>query len=277
MSGPASPLAGSGGGPHHAAMARRGSYLICATPRAGTTLLCDLLTATGQAGAPDSYYRRQDMPRRAEAWGVPQDDPRDPARFDRRYLDAVLRAGSGGTDVFGLRLMWGTLAELCVRLSRLYPEVSGAGALLEAAFGPLVYLHVSRGDKVAQAVSLLRAEQSGLWHLAADGSERQRSAPAGPVRYDADRLGEIVDELERDDAAWERFFAAQGVAPVRVKYEELALRPDLAKWKILDALGCAGGLAAVVEPRTAQMADRLSAAWRKRFLSERANRADQPR
>ena len=88
----------------------------------------------------------------------------------------MLQEGAGDTGVFGLRVMWGTVGELCERLSPLRPDLSG-GALLESLFGPLVYVHVSRTDKVAQTISLLKAEQSGLWHVAADGSERQRTAP----------------------------------------------------------------------------------------------------
>jgi len=90
------------------------------------------------AGAPHSYYRRQDISKRAEGWGLSRDTLRDPSEYDRAYLDAVLREGSGETGVFGLRLMWGTLAEVSVRLSRLYPEQSAIAALFQKAFGPLV-------------------------------------------------------------------------------------------------------------------------------------------
>ncbi|CAN5816774.1 Stf0 family sulphotransferase [soil metagenome] len=245
-------------------MRPRASYLICATPRSGTTLLCDLLTQTGQAGAPQSYYRRQDMGGRAKGWGLAQDAS---VAFDRAYLDAVLRAGAGETDVFGLRLMWGTVGELCERLDRLFPEVKTTADLLAQAFGAVTYVHVSRQDKVAQAISLLRAEQSGLWHLAADGTERQRSGPAGVIGYDERRLVALVDELERDDAAWAGFFADAGVTPVSVRYEDLAVRPEAVVGEILQGLGCAS--TSPVAPRTARMADEISQAWRARFREER--------
>ncbi len=34
------------------------SYLICATPRSGSTLLCGLLESSGVAGHPASYFNR---------------------------------------------------------------------------------------------------------------------------------------------------------------------------------------------------------------------------
>jgi trehalose 2-sulfotransferase len=251
-------------------MARRASYLICATPRSGTTLLCDLLTETGKAGVPHSYYRRQDIPWRAERWGVLQGQPGDPVEFDSAYLKAVLRVGTGATEVFGLRLMWSTVVEFCERLSRLFPGELETAALLEKAFGLLVYVHVFREDKVAQAISLLRAEQSGLWHLAADGTERQRSGPPALTGYDDARLAELVDELEHDDAAWSAFFAEAAISPVRVRYEDLAVRPDGEVQKILEALGCSSTLTTLVVPRTAKMADHISQEWRERFRQERA-------
>ena len=34
------------------------SYLVCATQRSGSTLLCELLRATDVAGVPDEYFER---------------------------------------------------------------------------------------------------------------------------------------------------------------------------------------------------------------------------
>jgi LPS sulfotransferase NodH len=34
------------------------SYLVCGTPRSGTSLLCRLLAATGVAGRPEEYFWR---------------------------------------------------------------------------------------------------------------------------------------------------------------------------------------------------------------------------
>ncbi|MDE0415807.1 MAG: Stf0 family sulfotransferase, partial [bacterium] len=37
------------------------SCIVGSTPRSGSTLLCDLLTDTGVAGQPHSYFRREDI------------------------------------------------------------------------------------------------------------------------------------------------------------------------------------------------------------------------
>jgi trehalose 2-sulfotransferase len=249
-------------------MAHELGYFLCATPRSGTTLLCDLLADTGRAGRPQSYYRRQDLERRARNYGLRADQFADRIEFDQAYLDAVLREGAGDTGIFGLRIMWGTVAEMTERLRPLRPSLRDA-ALFEELFGPLIYVHVSRRDKVAQAVSLLKAEQTGLWHLAADGSERQRTAPHAQPAYDADRIADLIGELERDDASWSAFFAANGITPVQIEYEALAAEPNLQVQKILWGLNLPAKLTQAIKAGTAKMADAESSAWIERFRRER--------
>lgn len=238
--------------------------------RSGTTLLCDLLAGTGQAGRPQSYYRQQDLERRARGYGLQVDEFADQVDFERAYLTAVLRDGAGETGIFGLRVMWGTVVEMAERLRPLRPDPRDA-ALFESLFGPLIYVHVSRRDKVAQAISLLKAEQSGLWHLGADGSERQRSAPPAQTHYDADRIAALAGELERDDASWNAFFAEHEIDPVRIEYEALARTPRAEVQKVLLALRLSPELADSVSARTAKMADAESAEWARKFRLERVD------
>lgn len=249
------------------------AVIICATPRSGSTLLCDLLAASGVAGRPNSYFRRQSIPDFARAFGVPMIEGVEGLQFDRAYLDAVRRAGRSGTSVFGLRFMWETAAELSSRLDRLFPGLPSDAARFERAFGKPLYLHLSRHDKVAQAVSRLKAEQTGLWHRAADGSERERTAPPQPPAYDAGRLRAFADEAAHDDAAWRRWFAAQELEPMPLTYEALAADPRAVLANILSALGQDPARAGTVELSTAKMADAESAAWAARFRAETNGRS----
>lgn len=81
------------------------SYLLCATPRTGSTLLCSLLSSTGVAGRPESYFREQDEHAWAARLGVPiaGDGSFDYLAFGR----AAARAGRTPYGVFGARIMWG--------------------------------------------------------------------------------------------------------------------------------------------------------------------------
>ena len=46
------------------------SYILCGTPRTGSTFLCALLKSTGVAGIPESYFREPDEPTWATQWGI---------------------------------------------------------------------------------------------------------------------------------------------------------------------------------------------------------------
>src|SRR3954453_9104678 len=47
-----------------------GSYLICATPRSGSTLLAQLLASTGLAGTPIEYFHEERMATLRDEWGT---------------------------------------------------------------------------------------------------------------------------------------------------------------------------------------------------------------
>lgn len=247
------------------------SYVICGTPRSGSTLLVEMLIATGVAGRPNSYFRRQSIPNWADRWGVDREAGIDSRAFDKRYIPAMLQAGRGDTGLFGLRLMWASAAEATERLLRLQGGTLDLAAQFETAFGPVLYLHLSRDDKVAQAVSLVRAEQSGLWHLAADGTVYEGPPEPRPMVYDAVRLGEVVAELHADDAAWAEFFNSHAIDPLRLTYETMSSAPQSALATILSALGRDPALANSISPMTRKLASGESRDWAERFRRETAS------
>lgn len=244
-------------------------YILCATPRSGSTLLCGLLAATGQAGDPHSFFRRQDIAEWAAHWGLPpQEALGQDIGFDRAYLAAALSAGRAGTPLFGLRLMAETLPELNALLNRLHPGLPSDRARLERAFGRLGFVHLSRGDLLAQAISLVRARQTGLWHRAPDGTDIERLGPPRPPRYDRAAIGAELAQLQQDAARWDRWFAREGITPVGLVYEELAANPTAALAQVCGALGITAPPAGQVRPGVARLADALNRDWAARFLSE---------
>jgi LPS sulfotransferase NodH len=227
-----------------------------------------MLAATGKAGRPNSYFRQQDILDWAENWGVQQPKGSDDVEFDRSYLAAMLRAGRGDTDVFGLRLMWGSVYEAAERLNRIRGDPADVAVLFEEAFGPTLYIHLSRLDKVSQAVSLVRAEQSGLWHIAADGTMLEGTASPQPVVYDANRISALLTELEANDAAWANFFTTRQIEPLKLTYETMTVDPQGALAGILSALGRNPEVAKAVSVGTTKMADATSFEWAERFMKE---------
>jgi trehalose 2-sulfotransferase len=258
-------------------------YVICATPRSGSTLLCRLLAATGRTGKPNSYYHRAATMREwATEWGLSSDETMPRVDVDRAYLSSVLRIGTAGTGIFGLRLHREYADLLSETLGRLFPGHASDARRFEAAFGNLLYIHLSRRDKVAQAVSLVKAEQSGLWHIAPDGTELERLSAPQPLHYDFERIHREVCTLEAWDREWLAWFAAQRIEPMRIAYDTLSDDPGGTLTSICIALGVAAmsnlSLPSLssLSPGVARLSDGQSREWIERYHADIGAVAQRP-
>ena len=238
-------------------------------------MLCDLLSSTQAAGNPDSFFRRESFSWWADYFNISTAGWANEHEFDQAYLSAVHAEGATGTPVFGMRLMWESLGDLSKRLECFYPGLPDDNARFQSAFGPVSYVYLSRQDKVAQAVSYFKAEQSGLWHVHADGTERERLKTGQLPVYDGQALARIVTELHEHQAAWADWFARQEIQPVCITYEALSADPQAALATVLAGLGLDPAVAVTVEPRTAKLADEQSQEWAARFRAERGEQGGQ--
>lgn len=241
------------------------AYIICTTPRTGSTLLCDLLTSTGEAGTPDSFFSRKFIPWWAEQWGVPAFESLGEPAFSKTYLAAAIHAGKGGTRLFGLRLMRDSVDDLNALIDRVDPGLPPGRPRFENALGRICYIHLFRGDKVGQAVSLVKAEQTGLWHVAPDGTEIERLSPPSEPVYEFERLKREVAEIEGYELAWRSWFDEQDIAPLRIAYENLAADPAVVLVRVCVALGISAPDQSSVHPGVAKLADAVSADWIERY------------
>lgn len=163
------------------------SYIVCATPRSGSTLLCHALKETGVAGRPEEYFetlQRSGRPRQPHEYfhGVEDHsildhlgeraEEHEPARrkplwsqaaYDR-YLDWVFEAGTTENGVFGTKLMWDYFGDF-ISLLRSIPDYRDLplADLLPAVFPNVTFVRVIRANKVRQAVSLWKAVQTASW------------------------------------------------------------------------------------------------------------------
>ena len=235
---------------------RPDSYLICATPRTGSSLLCGMLDSTGVAGHPESWFRRQDEQEFADRWGIagPSNGTFDYAGDFR----AASAAGSTANGLFAARIMWGTMDEVTAHLAAAYPGHAGSAAgLLSAAFGRTRFVYLRRGDVVAQAVSLLRAEQTGVWFETAD----ERREPTAEPGFDFGQVRDLVRQIDNENAAWEEWFTAEGIRPHRVLYEELDDDPVGVASGVLGFLGLGLPSGREITVRHKRLADELNARW----------------
>ena len=229
------------------------SYLLCGTPRTGSTLLCGLLASTGVAGRPQSYFRQPDEQACARRLGVPVAGD---GSFDYpSFVRAARTAGSTPNGVFAARVMWGTM-------HRIVDGLAPAGGrrnldVLVDAFGPLRLVYLRRDDVVGQAVSWARAEQTGYWQ---DG-DRSLAQP----RFDLDQTADLVRTIREHNAGWSSWFAEQGVEPHSVTYEDVIGNPRQAVRRILDHLGVELPRNWRPAARQRRQADEVNVDWARRY------------
>lgn len=237
-------------------MQPRCSYLICATPRNGSSLLCEALDNTEGAGHPNEWFWNESG--NAETWGLKHYPYAE-------YLRAVLQHGSTPSGVFGVKVMWGYLADIASRMRQI-PQYTTLDLpdLFGEVFPNLHYIWITRRDTVRQAVSHWKAIQTDIWQTSDD--EEQRSARE-PV-YDFDAIHHLVHEIREHDAAWSRYFTDNGIEPFTVTYEEFVDQYAATITDVLRFLGMAPPAdLGVSRRRLTRQADAQSEEWVQRYLT----------
>ena len=264
-------------------MQPRISYLVCATPRSGSTLLCEALTNTGLAGHPKEYFealKETGLPRSPRDYFKKTSNPEllnligNYARGDNvspvltgfasytDYLDHVLEEGTTPNGVFGAKLMWGYLEDFLLYLRDIpaYKELP-VPQLFATLFPNLHYIHISRRDKVRQAISLWRAIQSWSW--------RQEQGPAGaPSRaprelvFNYAAIDHLIQRTLVHEEGWKQYFAENAIQAYSVIYEELTETYEETAVRILQYLNIPlPASLAFGERQMKPQADMLSERW----------------
>ena len=233
------------------------SYFVCATPRTGSSLLLGLLESTGVAGRPEAYFRAPDERSWAERWQIPA----EPLDY-RQFVRAARAAGSTPNGVFGAKLMWDAPEEVIAKLGGTFESTFGSAS----AFGRCAFVYLRREDTLAQAVSWLRAEQTNFWYAGdVHGNGRE------PV-YDEDGIRFWLATIEEHNAAWLDWFAAGGVVPYEVRYEDLTADLVGVTGGVLEFLGLELPAGQEIKPRHQRQADSLSHEWIARYRASMTGR-----
>lgn len=275
------------------------SYLICTTPRSGSTFLSEALASTGVSGRPEEYFQRlastgaqrtpvdylgRDLARRElpPAFSAPDGDYRVELMFDPRrfrsfgdYVSWVIGTATTSNGVFGAKVMSaymdGLVAGLRDALGDRAPDEPHR--VVAVAFPRLRYVRLIRSDKVRQAVSLWRAIQTWQW--------REDAAPAAvavesghDLRYSFEVLDHLRRALEDEERWWDGYFAMTEQAPLTIVYEDFAGHHDEAVRTVLAHLEIPYEREwALPSPTMRRQSDDLSAAWVERYHADARGRA----
>jgi LPS sulfotransferase NodH len=171
----------------------RVSFMVCAMPRSGSSLLCDVLAATELAGAPTEFFDPNQMHEFQRLWG---------ATTFEQYVEALIAKKTSPNGVFGLKAH--------------YHQFDNAfrDRDVDALLPNLRLVYIQRMDRVRQAVSFAIAMQTERW------TSLHEPPPIPPV-YDAAQIRELLEWIEREEVAWERYLARSRRPLLRLTYEGL--------------------------------------------------------
>jgi LPS sulfotransferase NodH len=278
------------------------SYLICATPRSGSTLLCDALGRTGIAGRPAEhfevlletgrprqprdYFQRSNDP---EVWAL-LDDPEfqdvlgeyggryaeQPVKIDpawekpdfARLVEEAFSKGTTENGVLGTKIMWAYFRDF-VRLARRnsgrwqVPPCEVPGSVLPNL---RKFVWIRRRDTARQAVSLWKALQTQQWRRDSDDEVGGKG-----LRFSFPAVDHLKKRIDEHNEAWQDFFDGCGVEPLRVVYEDLVGDYEGTVLRLLDGIGVELPKGFTVEaPGMKRQADGLSEEWVELYIEKKA-------
>ena len=242
------------------------SYIICTSPRSGSTLLCKLLSSTGKAGNPNSHFHVPEIASWIKDYGISAENYEAEQDILMAIFTAAKKRGTGLSDLFGLRLQRGSFLFFMEKMKVLYPGLPSDLKRIKTAFGNTLFIYLTRENKLDQAVSFVKAEQTGLWHLAPDGTELERLSEPQPTFYDENEIRRRFDEFTSFDQEWKSWFLTEGIEPLKVTYDELSADPKVVLSQILTKLNMDQMMVKNIDIPVAKLADGINQGWIERFL-----------
>ena len=186
-------------------MKPRTSFIVCATHRSGSGLLCDALGRTGLAGKPDEFFSPKVEKKYAKKWKTTTYSD---------YINKLIEESTSENGVFGAKMMWTHVGYFQKKFSEI-PKYANLETqdLMDAIFPNLHYIWARRRDKVRQAVSFWKAQETGRF------ISYQERSPKVP-KFNFKKINYLVHELKKMEQYWENYFKANGISPFIVIYED---------------------------------------------------------
>jgi trehalose 2-sulfotransferase len=194
------------------------SYAILTTPRSGSTYLCDLLKSTLIAGHPSEHLRlaTQELARYCNFNYL-------------KLLDNLLAFRTTKNSVFGTKL----ISHFLFELRQTKPDFKVFFESIDQ------FILLIRKDKVAQAVSLVLAQKTEVWHLHSEVTKASYQSQLKSIAINHNLLKEVEAKvlfIEQQEAQLKKILAVHQIQPLLVVYEDLLEDAPTQINRILDYL-----------------------------------------
>jgi len=174
-------------------------YLIAMTPRSGSSHLCEVLKNTKMMGRPGEMLSQLFIPNILK---------RAPGATPDEYLSQVLRVVRTRNGVSGIKASWFQFNDFRAAMQD------------ESVFRSFRYIHLTRRDVAAQAVSLYCATASNVFHTNVEHSSSEREK-LQTLQYDFQKIKEWHSHILAQEQGWRLYFAQHDIYPLTINYEEI--------------------------------------------------------
>lgn len=183
------------------------AYAVVSTPRSGSTVLCEALTATKMAGFPKEHFR-------APSQVLTQHCQFDPVRYLRILMtNQVTRNG-----VFGTKL-----------ISQFLKEYAQSNLEFNQIINDFKFIYLIRRNKIAQAVSFFLGQKTNMWHIYSGEQSQQYRSKLKKINVedaDLEKVHNIYQDLLNQESMLEKFFHERQISPLIVEYEKFIEFPE---------------------------------------------------
>lgn len=230
------------------------NYVICSNGRSGSHLLFSLLKNTGIAGKGLCEKMLERHIGEAQIDWEKKDI--------KKFIEEIFESGRTPNGVSGFSFVGRQLEHFAHVLQRSKRHRGMSEEDILSCF-PLniKYIWLTRKNKVEYAVSWLKAEQTGVWHI-----ERrdEKGIRINPVFNFGGIVGWMI-EFERREKKRKKFFEKNGIFPLRIEYEEYVKDFKGTVVKILEYLGVPLPASLEISPDFLKLADALSQDWVRKY------------
>lgn len=227
-------------------------YMICSTPRCGSTLLAFVLLACGSMGVPHEYlHPTVHMPALARRFGLMT---RNNSINIDDYFARIRKFRTSANGVFGVKVHYSQLAPAL--------HIQGIAEFVDTAR----LVRIRRRDTVSQAISLYAASATRLWSTF--DAETARAAPYPP--YDGSAISQCLQTIRTQDTGWEKLFATRALGPLDIWYEDFIAAPDSVCKMVCEHVGVnPSWIFDLGHAGLQRLADAQAKDWKLRFCAER--------
>ncbi len=236
------------------------SIIVCGTPRSGSYYLLDLMH---RYGLPMGDEWLTPFHQGSRKWQYGQKSSLPYIEYLRMISDRERRSG-----LFVLKLLAPQFPEFKRELMAMEaPSETTLSKRIESIFPNPRYIYLTREDKIAQAVSHVKARQTRHWVKRAKNDAADEARPV----YSYLAVAKQLADRERNEERWEEFFREERLDVFRIVFDSLLKDPESHMRSLFSWLGIEP-LEPVAEkgkPHFRKMADSLNDDWITRFNEDR--------